>query len=89
MFASNKYQMHDAAFSINKGTSFKLNLIKNYGRMAVDPYASQNRTFSDKTNYKNAQIPELGVDLENNGVNIKIVKQASDNSSATIEISKK
>lgn len=85
---SNRYQMHDAAFSSKNGSKFNL-YIKEQQRSAVDKFSSANPKFSDKADYTNEQLPQIGVKLPKLGLEFKILKQAKDNSSATINISKK
>lgn len=89
LIANNKYQMHDAAFSSKKGSKFSIDAGEKYERIAIDKYSSANPKFSDKKDFTNQGVPELGVKLQNLGVEIKILNQAKDNSGATINISKK
>lgn len=89
LIASNKYQMHDAAFSSKKGSKFSIDAGESYGRIAIDKYSSSNPKFSDKKDFTNQAAPELGVKVPQLGMEIKILHQAKDNSSATINISKK
>ena len=89
MIANNKYQMHDAAFSSKNGSKFIVDAGEDYARKAIDKYSSANPKFSDKKDFTNSEVPELGVKLPNLGMEIKILKQANDNSGATISISKK
>jgi immune inhibitor A len=85
---NNRYQMHDAAFSSKQGSKFELHVEK-YERVAIDKYSSANPKFSAKKDFTNPEIPQLGVDLPDLGLEVKILKQAKDNSGATINISKK
>lgn len=80
--------MHDAAFSSKNGTKFNLN-IPQQSRSAVDKFSSANPKFSDKKDFTNPEIPQLGVKLPDCGMEIKIQKQMKDNSGANISISKK
>lgn len=87
MWASNKYQMHDAAFNCLLGSKFKIDLTKEYGRVAVDKYRTINRSFKDTTDYTNPEIPTLGTKLQKLGINIELFGQKLDNSSATVKVS--
>ena len=86
-FASNSYQMHDAAFSMWFGSGFIVDASETYGRIAVDFCRRINRTFKDTADYTNSEIPTLGTILPELGLNIQIVKQKLDNSSATVKLS--
>ena len=87
MWASNKYQMHDAAFNCLLGSKFSIDLTKEYGRVAVDKYRSINRNFKDTTDYTNPEIPTLGTKLQKLGINIELFGQKLDNSSTTVKVS--
>lgn len=89
MATSNKYQMHDAAFSSKKGSKFFVDFSAIYGRTATDKYSTANPKFTDKKEFDNADIPTLGTDLPNLGLDIQILKQLKDNSGATIRLSVK
>jgi len=88
MLASAKYQMHDAAFSKDKEAVVAINTDEALGRSPIDNYRFSEASFSDKTNYLNAEIPELGRNIPKFGLKIQIAKQAKDNSSATLVIKK-
>lgn len=85
-----RYQMHDAAFSSKNGSKFELD-IRSGGKdvTAVDKFSSANPKFSDKKDFTNSQIQQLGTNLPKLGLELKIEKQAKDNTGATINISKK
>lgn len=87
LYASNKFQMRDAAFSKNKESNIYVDAV-DYGRTLTDTYRFTEPSFSDKTNYLNPEIPTLGVDLPKLGLTIQITNQAKDNSSASIMIKK-
>lgn len=89
MFASNKYQMHDAAFSSKTGSKFVVDFSEVYGRNAIDKYSIANPKFTDKQEFNNIGIPTLGTDLPKLGLDIQILKQLKDNSGATIRLSVK
>lgn len=89
MFASNKYQMHDAAFSSKTGSKFVVDFSEVYVRNAIDKYSTANPKFTDKQEFNNTGIPTLGTDLSKLGLDIQILKQLKDNSGATIRLSVK
>lgn len=86
--ASGRYQMHDAAFSKNKEAEITVNTNAELGRSPVDSYRFTEPSFSDGTNYLNAEIPPLGRNIPKLGLKIQIAEQASDNSYASIIIKK-
>lgn len=88
IMTSNKYQMHDAAFSCQLGSKFSVNA-EEYGRTATDKYRRIHRSFKDTTDYSNQEIPTLGTILPELGINIDIFGQKLNNSGATIKISRK
>lgn len=87
-YASNKFQMHDAAFHVGSESKAYIDLTKEYGRTLTDSSRSARPLFTDKKSYLNPEIPTLGVDLPKLGITINILKQAKDDSSATLLIKK-
>lgn len=86
-YASNVYQMHDAAFNSKGGSKFVVDASDYYGRQAVDKYGSATPHFKDKTDYMNQELPTLGSKLQQLGITAQIT--ASKGDSAIIRISKK
>lgn len=86
-YASNVYQMHDAAFNSKGGSKFVVDASDYYGRQAVDKYGSATPHFKDKTDYMNQELPTLGSKLQQLGITAQIT--ASKGDSAIIKISKK
>lgn len=86
-YASNVYQMHDAAFNSKGGSKFVVDASDYYGRQAVDKYGSATPHFKDKTDYMNQELPTLGSKLQQLGITAQITVSKGD--SAIIKISKK
>ncbi len=86
-YASNTYQMHDAAFQSKGGSKFVVDATDYYGRKAVDKYSSATPHFKDKNDYSNRDLPTIGTQLQKLGVTAQIT--ASKGNSTTIKISKK
>ena len=86
-YASNVYQMHDAAFNSKGGSRFLVDATEYYGRKAVDKYSPATPHFKDKTDYSNNELPTVGTKLPQLGITAQIT--ASKGDSATIKISKK
>lgn len=88
MFASNKYQMRDAAFSKNKEVAFTVDLTATHGRSVTDNYRFTEASFDDGTDYSNPELSTVGVKIPSYGLKIQITNQPKDNSSASITIKK-
>ncbi|WP_343288367.1 immune inhibitor A domain-containing protein [Turicibacter bilis] len=86
-YASNVYQMHDAAFNSKGGSRFLVDATEYYGRKAIDKYSPATPHFKDKTDYSNNELPTVGTKLPQLGITAQIT--ASKGDSATIKISKK
>lgn len=89
LFASGKYQMHDAAFSMKKESTFTVNITDAKGlRTVTDTNLFTEPKFDDSKSYLNDALPTIGRDIPNLGLKIQISNQANDNSSATLIIKK-
>lgn len=86
--ASNKYQMHDAVFSKRLGDAFYVDLAPYADSKIKDWHVVFNTKFSDSYDYSNKEIPSVGVVLPKLDLNIEVVKEAFDETSATIKLSK-
>ena len=89
IMTSNRYQMHDAAFSCQLGSKFFIDASKEFGRTATDKYRRIHRSFKDTDDYSNQELPTIGTILPKLGINIDIFGQKLNNSGATIRISHK
>lgn len=89
LFASGKYNMHDAAFSMKKEATLSVSVTDGKGlRTVTDTNIFTEPKFDDSTSYLNPVIPTLGRNIPKLGLKIQISNQASDNSSASIIIKK-
>lgn len=75
--ASSELQVIDAAFSLYAQKSY-----------AGDSNLQPTALFSDNLDYSFSEQPESGLVLPQNGLTIEVTKQTSDNSSATVKVTK-
>ncbi|MCM1992815.1 immune inhibitor A domain-containing protein [Oceanirhabdus seepicola] len=83
-----KFQMHDAAFSLNEHSQFFFRGDK-YKYISVDNNTIMNPAFDDSMDYSNKEKESLGVKLSNYGLNIFVTDESKDRSTAKIHIAKK
>ncbi|MFV8784358.1 immune inhibitor A domain-containing protein [Microbulbifer sp. SA54] len=78
--ASTRYQVHDAAFSIDKANKETLDLLSGYNLLLRDNYTKRNPLFDDSSDYSNAAIPDAGRAISSYGLKIRVVSQSNDKS---------
>ncbi|MEX2961192.1 immune inhibitor A domain-containing protein [Microbulbifer sp. TYP-18] len=78
--ASTRYQVHDAAFNIDKSAKLTLDLLTNYDVLLRDNYTKRNPLFDDTNDYSNAAIPDAGRAISSYGLKIRVVSQSEDKS---------
>lgn len=78
--ASTRYQVHDAAFSIDKSEKTLLDLLDGYGLQLRDNYTRHNPLFDDSADYSNSAIPDAGRAITPYGLKIRVVSQSDDKS---------
>lgn len=74
VMGSNSYQMHDAAFSLNKGTDVTIGDKSFYMK---DNFTQNNALFDDSQNYSNPQDPDVGRNVPKLGLKVRVVGQSS------------
>jgi immune inhibitor A len=72
---TNRYQMHDAAFSLTKGSDVTIGDKSDYLK---DNFTQTNALFDDSHDYSNPQDPDLGRKVPNFGLKVRVVGQSSD-----------
>ena len=84
--ASTRYQIFDAAFSLQKGSDLDID----YGQPQHIYGAAKapNPVFDDKTNYWTPSASQAGLKLPTYGLKIEVTGEAADRSAATIKITK-
>jgi immune inhibitor A len=74
LLGSNSYQMHDAAFSLNKGSNVTIGDPSFYLK---DNFTQSNALFDDSQNYSNPQDPDVGRNVPKFGLKIRVVGQST------------
>ncbi|MGE6755705.1 immune inhibitor A domain-containing protein [Rossellomorea sp. NPDC071047] len=87
--ASTRYQIHDAAFSMDKTEKMFLDYRELLGLTLEDKHTHKNQEFNDKRSYLNEKLPDAGRNVPEYGLKIKVTGQSKDKSVGRIEISKK
>lgn len=78
--ASTRYQVHDAAFSIDKASKETLDLLSGYGLLLRDNYTQRNPVFDDSGDYSNGAIPDAGRAITSYGLKVRVTGQSDDKS---------
>ncbi|WP_346839012.1 immune inhibitor A domain-containing protein [Microbulbifer sp. SAOS-129_SWC] len=78
--ASTRYQIHDAAFGIDKQDKSILDLLDRYGLLLRDFYTQRNPVFDDSADYSDAAMPDAGRVLTSYGLKVRVVSQSDDKS---------
>lgn len=76
VMASNSYQMHDAAFSLNKGSDVMIG--SKSSMYLIDNYTQNNALFDDSVNYLNPQDPDVGRNIPKFGLKVRVTGQSAD-----------
>ncbi|EZP77398.1 M6 family metalloendopeptidase [Parageobacillus genomosp. 1] len=79
--ASTRYQVHDAAFSVQKGEKFRLEL--NDSKL-IDNHTSPLPLFDDSSSYENKEVIDAGRNVPNYGLKIRVIGESADRSAARI-----
>ncbi|MCC5801586.1 immune inhibitor A [Rossellomorea vietnamensis] len=87
--ASTRYQIHDAAFSMDNAKKMFIDYRELLGLTMVDRDTHKNPEFNDKRSYLNEKMPDAGRNVPEYGLKIKVTGQSKDKSVGRIEISKK
>lgn len=86
--ASTRYQVHDAAFSLNFSDPVYLDLTDVLGATLTDFYIHPVPKFNDHRSYISNEIPDAGREIPRYGLKIRVLDQSPDKSVAKIHISK-
>ncbi|KYD16481.1 hypothetical protein B4119_1895 [Parageobacillus caldoxylosilyticus] len=81
MPASTRYQVHDAAFSLQKGEKFRLELSDS---KLLDNHTSPLPLFDDSSSYENKGAVDAGRNVPNYGLKIRVIGESDDRSAARI-----
>jgi immune inhibitor A len=87
--ASSRYQVHDAAFSLDKSEKMFLDYTNLLGITMKDNYTKRTPLFSDSADYSNPGLVDAGRNVPNYGLNFRVVGQSEDGTVGKVLISKK
>jgi immune inhibitor A len=86
--ASTKYQINDAAFGITKTNEEHLDYHESLGISLSSPMLRGDWLFTDQDDYLNPGLLDAGRNIPNYGLNIVVLSQAKDQSTALVGIFK-
>lgn len=84
--ASTRYQIHDAAFSIDRHEKMFLDLEEQYGLTLRDNRVRGQRLFNDRRRYIGTDIPDAGRNVPTYGLKVRVVNQSQDRSVGSVYI---
>ncbi|MCF6136303.1 immune inhibitor A domain-containing protein [Pseudalkalibacillus berkeleyi] len=87
--ASTRYQVHDAAFSLEKSEKMFLDYSELLGLTMKDNHTKKNKMFNDKKNYLNEGLPEAGRNVPNFGLKFTVVADSKDGTVGKIKLQRK
>ena len=86
--ASTRYQMHDAAFSLEKSAKVFLDVKDVWGVELRDNFTKRNPMFDDSASFISSDIPDAGRNVPNYGLKIRVTAQSKDGSVGEITLFK-
>ncbi|RLQ98303.1 M6 family metalloprotease domain-containing protein [Falsibacillus albus] len=86
--ASTRYQIHDAAFSLDRTDKMFLDYTDLLGLTLKDYDTHPTPMFDDRHNYLDSKVPDAGRDVPKYGLKIRVTGESKDRSVGRIEISK-
>ncbi|MBM6616566.1 immune inhibitor A domain-containing protein [Bacillus suaedaesalsae] len=75
---SSRYQVHDAAFSLQKSEKMFLDYTDLLGITMKDNSTAQNTLFDDSANYLNPSLPDAGRNVPNYGLKFRVTGESAD-----------
>ncbi|MBM7585059.1 immune inhibitor A [Bacillus pakistanensis] len=87
--ASTRYQVHDAAFSLEKSEKMFLDYSELLGITMKDNKTNNHPLFDDSKNYRNDQLPDAGRNVPNYGLKFRVTGESPDRSVGKVLIYKK
>ncbi len=76
--ASTRYQVHDAAFSLDKSEKMFLDYSELLGITLEDNHTQRNPLFDDSNNYLNPGLVDAGRNVPNYGLKFRVIGQSDD-----------
>ncbi|YBZ95679.1 immune inhibitor A [Bacillus sp. AK031] len=86
---SSRYQVHDAAFSLDKSEKMFLDYTNLLGITMKDNYTKRTPLFSDSADYSNPGLVDAGRNVPNYGLNFRVVGQSEDGTVGKVLLYKK
>jgi immune inhibitor A len=85
-FASTRYQIHDAAFSLRKSENMFLDYSKLLGITMEDKHTELNSIFDDSRSYLNASVSDSGRNVPQYGLKIMVTGESKDRSVGQVRL---
>lgn len=73
-----RYQLHDAAFGLEKTNKMYLDYKNLLGTTMTDNFTQRNPLFDDGANYSNPSLADAGRNVPNYGLKFRVVGQSAD-----------
>ena len=86
--AETRYQVHDAAFSLDKTEKMYLDYRDIFGLTLRDYFTKRNPLFDDRKDYSSPRVVDAGRDIPTYGLKFRVIGEAHDKSAAEIMIYK-
>ncbi|HZG75347.1 MAG TPA: immune inhibitor A domain-containing protein, partial [Paenibacillus sp.] len=82
--AASRFQLHDAAFGLEKSGRMDIDYTSIYGLTIKDPNAGHYPLFDDRASYANPGMPDAGRLVPQFGLKVRVVGEAADRSAAQV-----
>ncbi|PFG05003.1 immune inhibitor A [Bacillus sp. es.034] len=86
---STRYQIHDAAFSLNKSEKMFLDYSELLGITMKDNHTARNPLFDDSADYSNKGLVDAGRNVPNYGLNFRVTGESADGTVGKVLLYKK
>jgi immune inhibitor A len=86
---STRYQIHDAAFSLNKSEKMFLDYTDLLGLTMKDNHTARNPLFDDSKDYSNKALVDAGRNVPNYGLNFRVTGESADGTVGKVLLYKK
>ncbi|MGG3914930.1 immune inhibitor A domain-containing protein [Rossellomorea vietnamensis] len=86
---STRYQIHDAAFSLNKSEKMLLDYTDLLGLTMKDNHTARNPLFDDSKDYSNKALVDAGRNVPNYGLNFRVTGESADGTVGKVLLYKK
>jgi immune inhibitor A len=76
--ANSRFQMHDAAFSLNKSEKLFVDYTALLGKTVTDNFTQRSSLFDDSANYSNPGLVDAGRNVPKYGLKFRVVGESAD-----------